>query len=100
MAKRSYNRRSDEELIRDLQEKIQRVEKRIAAREREDAPVLKEIPKLGRHLRKFSQLAVDHGREDLSNMTLAFLSGLSRAGEEGAPKSEGGVKGQRRNGRA
>lgn len=100
MAKRTYVRRSDEELIRDLQDKIQRVEARIAAREREDAPVLKEIPKLGRHLRKFAQLATDHGREDLSNMALAFLSGLTRAGEDGAPKSESGGRTKRQNGRS
>lgn len=99
MAKRSYTRRSDEDLIQDLQDKINRVEARIAAREREDAPVLKEIPKLGRHLRKFAQLALDHDREDLSNMTLAFLSGLTRAGEEGAPTPEAKGRARRQNGR-
>jgi len=82
MAKRSYNRRTDEQLISDLREKIYRVEQRIAARERTDAPVLKEITKVGRTLKKFAQLAADHDRGDLSNMTLAFLSGLTRSAEE------------------
>lgn len=82
MAKRSYNRRTDEQLINDLQGKIQRVEARIAARDREDAPVLKEIPKVGRALKRFAQLATDHGRGDVSNMTMAFLSGLERTAED------------------
>ena len=82
MAKRSYHRRTDEELIADLQAKIKLVEQRIQAKTRTDAPVLKEITKVGRNLRKFAQMAVDHGRDDLSNMTLAFLAGLQRAAEE------------------
>ena len=90
MAKRSYNRRSDEQLITDLQDKIRKVEARMVAKQREDAPVLKEVKKLNRNLRKFAQMAVDHERGDLSNMTLAFLAGLERAAvevPETAPKS-------------
>ncbi len=82
MAKRSYNRRSDEQLIADLQERILRVEARVSAKQRSDAPVLKELPKINRALRRFAQAAVDHDREDLSNMALAFLAGLERAAEE------------------
>ncbi len=91
MAKRSYHRRSDEELIAELQDKIQMVERRMQAKTREDAAVLKQLPKVSRNLRKFAQLATDHGRGDLSNMTIAFLAGLQRAAEEypedAAPKS-------------
>ncbi|MFT7668855.1 MAG: hypothetical protein ACI8X5_001555 [Planctomycetota bacterium] len=79
MAKRSYTRRSDEQLISDLQDKLKRVEARVEARERPDAPVLKEITKVSRTLQRFAQLATDCDRGDLSNMTLAFLSGLERA---------------------
>ncbi|MCB9913810.1 MAG: hypothetical protein H6828_01525 [Planctomycetes bacterium] len=82
MAKRSYHRRSDEELIAELQDKIKMVERRMQSKTRADAPLLKELPKLGRTLRKFAQAAVDHGRDDLSNMTLAFLAGLQRAADE------------------
>jgi hypothetical protein len=82
MAKRSYNRRTDSQLIGELQDKIKRVEARIAAREREDAPVLKEIIKVNRALKKFAQIATDHERSDISNMTLAFLSGLERTTRE------------------
>ncbi len=82
MAKRSYNRRSDSELINELQEKIKRVEARISARDREDAPVLKEMAKVNRALKKFAQVATDHERRDISNMTIAFLSGLERTAME------------------
>lgn len=82
MAKRSYTRRSDEQLILELQEKLKRVEKRIEAKQRADAPVLKEVSKLTRALRRFAQVATDHDRIDLANMTLAFQSGLDRAANE------------------
>ncbi len=82
MAKRSYNRRSDEQLINDLQDQIKRVEARLQAKDRVDAPVLKEVPKVARTLRRFAQIATDHDRTDLSNMAIAFLSGLERAAME------------------
>lgn len=82
MAKRSYNRRTDEELISDLQDRIRKVEHRMKSKQRRDAAVLKELPKVNRSLRRFSQVAVDSGRGDLSNMTLAFLAGLERAAQE------------------
>ena len=81
MAKRKYTRRTDEELIGELQAKIQRVQTRMDAKQRKDSAVLKELPKVQRSLRKFAQLAIDHGRADLSNSTMAFLAGLERAAE-------------------
>lgn len=95
MAKRSYNRRSDEELIQDLQEKIKRVEARMQAKKRTDAPVLKEVTKITRTLKKFAQMAADHDRGDLSNMTLAFISGLARAAEEVPDRPKRRGRGQR-----
>ena len=74
MAKRSYNRRSDDEVIGDLQAKIDRIEARLVARQRKDSPVLKEIPKVKRQLAKFAQLCMDHDRKDLANTVMAFLS--------------------------
>lgn len=79
MAKRKYTRRTDEQLIGELQEKIRRVQERLESRQRKDSAVLKELPKVQRVLRRFAQLAVDSGREDLSNSTTAFLAGLERA---------------------
>ena len=82
MAKRSYNRRSDEQLIADLQEKIKTVEARMQTKQRKDAVVLKDLPKVNRCLRRFAQLALNNDRADLSNMTLAFLAGLERAAQD------------------
>ena len=76
MSKRSYNRRSDDEIIEDLQKRIHSIEARRQAREREDAPVLKAVPKLKKQLAKFAQVCMDHDRSDLSNTVMAFLSTL------------------------
>jgi len=91
MATRKYNRRSDDELIAELQTKIDRVQARVESRKRRDSPVIKELPKIQRVLRRFAQLAIDHGREDLSNSTLAFLAGLERAAAT-PPESERGAR--------
>lgn len=74
MAKRSYNRRSDDQLIADYEAKIRELEERMKTTERVDAPVIKELPKLKKQMARFSQLAMDHGRADLSNSILAFLT--------------------------
>jgi hypothetical protein len=81
MAKRKYTRRTDKELIDELQDKIKRVQERLESRQRKDSAVLKELPKVQRCLKRFAQLATDHGRADLSNSTLAFLAGLERAAQ-------------------
>lgn len=94
MAKRSYRRRSDEELIAELQEKIKTVEQRLQAKTRPDAELLKQVPKVGRTLKKFAQEATDNGRDDISNMTLAFLAGLQRAAEE-LPEEQPKKRGRR-----
>lgn len=81
MSKRKYTRRTDEELIEELQDKIKKVQQRMEAKQRKDSAVLKELPKVQRALKRFAQLAVDNGREDLSNSTRAFLAGLERSAE-------------------
>lgn len=75
---RKYNRRSDEERIAELERRIADVKARQAAREKKDDPVLREIPKLQRRLRKLAQLAMDHDRADISNSIQAFNAGLER----------------------
>ncbi|MAF66487.1 MAG: hypothetical protein CMJ84_12625 [Planctomycetes bacterium] len=92
MAKRKYNRRSDEQLIEDLQGKIRKVQERLETKKRKDSPVLKRLGGIERSLRSFAQLSLDHGRADLANMVTAFLAGLRRAADEGgrerpAPRS-------------
>jgi len=78
MAKRTYNRRTDTEIIDELQDRIRKIESRVEARQRKDSPVLKEIPKLRRNLAKFAQTCTDHQRGDLSNTVLAFLATIER----------------------
>ena len=78
MAKRSYNRRTDNEIIGELQDRIKKIESRVEERQRKDSPVLKEIPKVKRVLAKFAQTCTDHQRGDLSNTVLAFLATMER----------------------
>lgn len=76
--KRNYKRRSADERIADLQSQIDMLQKKVEARARPDLPVVKDIPRVQQRLRKFAQLAVNYGREDLANSTLAFVAGLDR----------------------
>ena len=76
--RRAYNRRSDEERIAELEARIQEIKHRQELKKRKDDPVLKDIPKLQRRLRKFAQLAVEHDRLDISNSVTAWVSSLDR----------------------
>ena len=76
MTKRNYNRRSDDEIIADLEAKISQLQTKIQSKQRPDEPVLKELPKVRRKLAAFSQLCMDHGRGDVSNSVMAFLTML------------------------
>ena len=85
--RRKYKRRTDDEKIADLERRIVELKQKQAAREKKDDPVLREIPKLQRRLRKFAQLAMDHNRPDISNSTMAFIAGLEHTvRSETAPK--------------
>lgn len=79
MAKRSYNRRSEDEQIDDLQRKIAELQDRVERTQRKDNEVVKAFPKIQRSLRSFATLAASNGREDVANSTTAFLIGLDRA---------------------
>ena len=82
MAKRTYNRRSDDQIIDELQNRIQEIEKRIESKTRTDSQVLKEIPKLRRNLARFAQVCMDNRRHDLSNTVMAFLATLENQARE------------------
>ena len=75
---RKYHRRSDNERIADLERRIADLKSKQAARGKRDDPVLREIPKIQRRLRKFGQLAMDHNRPDIANSVTAFNAGLER----------------------
>ena len=78
MSQRPYHRRSDDEIIQELQDRIKKIETRIESRTRLDSPVLKEVPKVKRALARFSQLCMDYDRTDLSNTVQAFLATLEQ----------------------
>ena len=78
MTKRSYNRRSSEQIIADLEAQIALQKEKIEAKNKANDPVLKEIPKVRRQLRKFAQAAAEGGRKDISNSVTAFVTSLDR----------------------
>lgn len=76
--RRSYRRRSDDERIAELENRIKDLKARQAVRDKKDDPVIREIPKIQRRLRKFAQLAMNHQRPDIANSITAFTAGLER----------------------
>ncbi len=76
--RRSYTKRSDDQRIADLERKIADLKTKQSSSQKKDDPVLREIPKIQRRLRKFAQLAMDHNRPDISNSIMAFNAGLER----------------------
>ena len=54
-AKRSYNRRSEDQRIADLQAKIQKIKERMENKQRKDSPLLREVARVQRVLRKLAK---------------------------------------------
>jgi molecular chaperone GrpE (heat shock protein) len=81
-ATRNYRRRSEDERIEELESRIKELQAKIEAKKRKDEPLLRDIPKLQKRLRKFAQLALDHGRHDIANATIAFDTSLTRYHDE------------------
>jgi len=77
-AKRAYHRRSEDQRIADLEAKIHKIKARMELKQRKDSPVLREVARVQRMLRRFAQTAQDHGRSDLAMSTQAFAAGLDR----------------------
>ena len=77
-AKRAYHRRSEDQRIADLEAKIVKIKARLEMKQRKDSPVLREVARVQRVLRRFAQTAQDHGRSDLAMSTQAFAAGLDR----------------------
>lgn len=76
--RRRYKRRTDEEKIVELERRIADLKAKQVAKEKKTDPVMKEIPKLQRRLRKFAQMAMDNNRPDIANSVTAFSAGLDR----------------------
>ena len=86
MTKRQYTKRTEEEMIADLEAKIAKIKDRQEAKLRKDSPVLKKWGRMKANLIKFSQLAMDHDRADVANSVTAFLAGTDRLVNE-TPKA-------------
>lgn len=77
-ASRDNGRRSDQDRIRELEAKIAEIRAREESKKRKDDPLLKDIPKMQRRLRKFAQLAAENDRLDIANSVTAWVSSLDR----------------------
>lgn len=78
MAKRSYQRQSDDIRIAELEQKIAHLRERMQQKQRKDGPVLKEFRKVQKVLRHFALTAHENTRQDIGNMVEAFCAGLER----------------------
>ena len=78
MATRAYKRRSTEQIVADLEAEIARQKAKIEARSKATDPILREIPKLQKRLRKFAQAAHNAKRADIANAASGFASSLDR----------------------
>lgn len=76
--RRSYQRRSADQRVADLDRKIAELKAKQAAREKKEDPVLREIQKLLTRLRRFTQFAHDHKRPDVANSAMGFKAMLER----------------------
>ena len=75
---RSYNRRSADQRVADLEQRIAELKSKQAAKDKKSDPVLREIQKLQKRLKRFIQLAHDHKRPDVANSAMGFKSMLER----------------------
>ncbi len=76
--KRSYNRRTDEQIISDYEAQIEALKARKEAKERGSDPVAKEFSKFKKKVVSFAQTCMDNDRSDISNSAMAFISMLER----------------------
>jgi hypothetical protein len=76
--KRSYNRRTEEDRIRELQEKVALLKARMEARQREDLGLVRAWPKLKKQLLAFADRALANKREDVAVSAQAFVAGIER----------------------
>jgi hypothetical protein len=78
MAKRTYTRRSEDERIKDLEDKVAQLRLKLESKQRKDQPVLKEYKRVQKVLQRFAGIAHQNARADIGNMIDAFTAGLAR----------------------
>jgi len=76
---RTHQRRSSDERVADLEKKIADLKARQAAQSKKNDPLVREIRKLLKQLKRFIQLAYDSSRPDIANSALGFRAILDRA---------------------
>lgn len=75
---RSYNRRSPDQRLSDLETRIAELKAKQAEREKRGDPILREIQKLQKQLKQFIQVAHNNQRPDVANSAMGFKSMLER----------------------
>ncbi len=76
--KSTSTRRSEDEMIADLQAKIDAVESRIKERESRSSPVAKDFERFKKQAARFVQACFDNGRGDVANSVLGVLNVVER----------------------
>lgn len=76
--RRTYKRRSADQRVAELDQRIAELKAKQSAREKRDDPILREIQKLHQRLKRFIQMALDLNRPDVANSALGFKSSLQR----------------------
>jgi hypothetical protein len=79
VTKRPLSRRTEEDQIRELQQKVDELKAQLEAKSRKDLPVVQAWPKVQRVLRQFVQVATDHHRTDIAISAQAFMAGVDRS---------------------
>ena len=71
---RSIQRRTEDQLIEDLESKIREVEQRMKRKEFKASPLHKEFERFKKHAARFVQACADEKRQDIANSVLGVLS--------------------------
>lgn len=71
-------RRSEDEMISDLEDKIRQVESRMKRREQRDQPVHRSFAKFKKQASAFAQAALDEQRTDVANTVIGMLGVVER----------------------
>jgi Skp family chaperone for outer membrane proteins len=73
------HRRTEEEMLRDLETKLAQLREKAEARKQREGPMVKATKKLVKSVRKYAEQAQSEGRTDLALSAQAFAAGLERA---------------------
>lgn len=83
------HRRTEEELLRDLEAKLAKLRDKAEARKQREQPMQKATAKLVKAVRKYAHDAQEAGRGDLALSAQAFAAGLERAAAQPPPEDRG-----------